>query len=62
MALASLLLALLVAPLVLATHVVIARSSPRLVALWLFALVGLMALSVALAAVQLLLALSGSIR
>jgi hypothetical protein len=57
MALASLLLALLVAPLVLATHVVITRSNPRLATAWLLAIVGLLALSTLLAALSLAAAL-----
>jgi hypothetical protein len=58
MALASLLLAMLAAPLVLATHVVITRSNPRLATAWVLAVVGLLALSVALAAVAVILEIS----
>ena len=58
----KILLALLVAPLVLATHVVITRTRPRLAAAWVLTIVGLLTLSVGLAALGLFLELSRQTR
>jgi Ni/Fe-hydrogenase subunit HybB-like protein len=55
LAIGSLLLALLMAPLVLATHVVVQKTSRRRTLVWLGLLIGLMALSTGLAAVSLVL-------
>jgi hypothetical protein len=54
-ALASLLVALLLAPMVLGTHVVVQRASSRTTTVWLVTLLGLSLVSVALAAIGLLL-------
>ena len=52
-ALASVLIVLLLAPMVLGTHVVVVRAGRRLTTLWLLVLIGLMLLSLLLAAVSL---------
>ena len=50
-ALSSLLVALLLAPMVLGTHVVVMRSSRRLALTWFLVLIGLMLVSLTLAAI-----------